>query len=397
MSVGGFIAHAVLGGTGEAAKGIGNQIREEAKLKRQQALEKTRSENTMTEQTHQSALAIGQDNLQREHQSGENAIQREHELALADKKHGQARELIDYDVSAKLKLARQQAETTGALTDWQKTNLDRINGDIDHLQTMERDLMTGKSDGMQINLAGLDGAEQPQDAAGKLAIIRQRIKARELAFNRVLGNQKGVDGSLVILNQAANLTDPAEQAEYLEDLKGTSLYSEDLVADLQNVWESKNRATTEPADTPEPDVPEADTDAEAGGLISEAQGSTPETDVTPEPQPEPKPEPAPAAEPTKPPRPDPNAGLPVMEKKLGPMIEQGAHKLGEIRDEFVAKRAKESVAAMEQLAIQSKALTQAEKVAFLQKHGQHLKYAPQEVRDQMIAIFGENMLTPYLN
>src|SRR5690606_21465183 len=119
--------------------------------------------------------------------------------------------------------------------------------------------------------------------------------------------------------------------------------------------------------------------------------------VTPEPQPEPKPEPAPAAEPTKPPRPDPNAGLPVMEKKLGPMIEQGANKLGEIRDEFVAKRAKESVAAMEQLAIQSKALTPAEKVAFLQKHGQHLKYAPQEVRDHMSAIFGENMLTPYLN
>jgi hypothetical protein len=42
-------------------------------------------------------------------------------------------------------------------------------------------------------------------------------------------------------------------------------------------------------------------------------------------------------------------------------------------------------------------LTGAEKVAFLQKHGPNLKYAPQEVRDQMIAIFGENMLTPYLN
>ena len=389
----GFIAHALLGGTAETARGIGNQIREEAKLKRQQALDKTRSENTMTEQNHQSALKIGEDNLQREYQSGENTKQREHELAMADKKQDQAKELIDYDVTAKLNLARQKAETAGNLTEWQTSNLDRINSDIDHLQTMERDLVTGKSDGMQINLAGLDPEQQPQDSAGKLAIIRQRIKAKEIAFNRVLGNKKGVDPGLAILTQAANITDPAEQQEFLGDLEQSRFYNESMVADIQDVWDSKDKPAGQPSqtETAQPQPQQQPAVQPQQGMISQAQSAEPAPEPEPTPQPQPEPTPEPEA------KPDPNAGLPVMERKLGPMMEQGAQKLTEMRDEFVAKRARESVAAMEQLAVSSRELTGAEKVAFLQKHGPNLKYAPQEVRDQMIAIFGENMLTPYLN
>ena len=56
MSVGGLIAQATLGATREVGQGIGDRIREEAKLKRQQALEGTRTMETMKRQTHNSGL-----------------------------------------------------------------------------------------------------------------------------------------------------------------------------------------------------------------------------------------------------------------------------------------------------------------------------------------------------
>lgn len=56
MSAGGLIAQALLGATGSAAQGVGQRLREEAKLKRQQTLDKTRTQNNMQERTYQAEL-----------------------------------------------------------------------------------------------------------------------------------------------------------------------------------------------------------------------------------------------------------------------------------------------------------------------------------------------------
>lgn len=59
MSAGGLIARMALGGAEAVGTGIGNRIREEAKLKRQQALEKTKTTETMKRQAHGEALKRG--------------------------------------------------------------------------------------------------------------------------------------------------------------------------------------------------------------------------------------------------------------------------------------------------------------------------------------------------
>jgi len=85
MSAAGLIGQALLGATHGAATGIGERLREESKLKRQKALEQTRSENSMQEAAHQSALNIGEAN---------------HGAGLTEKRdqrlHKQDKELIDY-------------------------------------------------------------------------------------------------------------------------------------------------------------------------------------------------------------------------------------------------------------------------------------------------------------
>jgi hypothetical protein len=60
MSAGGLIAQAFLGGAERVGQGIGDRIREEAKLKRQQALEGTRTTETMKQQAHVSSLKRGE-------------------------------------------------------------------------------------------------------------------------------------------------------------------------------------------------------------------------------------------------------------------------------------------------------------------------------------------------
>lgn len=62
MSAGGLIAQAVLGGTHGAATGIGERLREEAKLKRQKALSDHKLENTKEASTHQSGLNVKEAN-----------------------------------------------------------------------------------------------------------------------------------------------------------------------------------------------------------------------------------------------------------------------------------------------------------------------------------------------
>lgn len=398
MSAGGLIAQALLGATGSAAQGVGERLRADAQLKRQKALDKARSQNSMVEQSHQSALAIGRDNLQRDHQTQENSRQRQHELEMADKKYGQQKGLMDYDLNAKLTLAKQKAEESGALSEWQTTNLDRINGDIDHLQTMERDLMTGKSDGMQINLAGLDPESQPQDSAGKLAIIRQRIKAKELAFNRVLGNRKGMDAGAAVLTQAANVTDPRDREEFLADLKGSSVYSESLVRDIREVWGSSNQATQaeqqpspSPTPTPEPasqPQPEASTPPQpepTGGLLARAQ------------EPQAAPPPAPNAEqPAGTGSPNPDAGRPLMEQRLGPKIEAGARAVGDAMGRMADSNRREAAMELSRIARGEQQPYQGNIRQFLMNNPEAVRMLSPEDLQRLRQRYGDQLINQFL-
>jgi len=60
MSAAGLIGQALLGATHGAASGVGERLREDAKLKRQKALEGTRSQNRKEEAAHTSALNMGE-------------------------------------------------------------------------------------------------------------------------------------------------------------------------------------------------------------------------------------------------------------------------------------------------------------------------------------------------
>lgn len=402
MSAGGFIAQALLGGTKEAAQGIGNQIREEAKLKRQQALEKTRTDETMKAQAHQSALTQGRENLDREHQSEEAEKRRKHELALADKGHQQKKDLIDYDVQAKLNLAREQAETQGKLNDWQTTHLDRINSDIDNLQKMERDLMTGKTDGMEISLAGLDPAAQPQDAAGKLTIIRQRIKAKEIAFNRVLGNTKGMDSGMAILTEAANITDEADRQEFLADLRQSKAYDETLEKEVMEVWGAQSTPTTQAdgATDNTPPAPKTDPASQETGAIQQAQA---EDDTPPPPgllseaqqsTPQPTVDERPGANPR--PAKSPNADKPLMEKQLGPAIEEGVKAVGRVVDERANTNVRKAADELRQIARGEAEPYQGNIRQFLMNNPEALRLLNAEDIQRLQARYGEKFINQFL-
>ena len=64
MSTRGLIAQAVLGATGRVGQGIGDRIRADAKLKRDQALDQTRTENNKAAASHASDLRRGENEQQ---------------------------------------------------------------------------------------------------------------------------------------------------------------------------------------------------------------------------------------------------------------------------------------------------------------------------------------------
>lgn len=141
MSAGGFIAQAVLGGTQSAAQGIGNKIREEAKLKRQQALEGTRTIETMKRQAHESAMARGENEqrhgmtMEQENAQNQNARGR---LRLADELDqrnyedvtNESGKIIGQRETDSNQLTPFTSKTTGDLSDRQKLAIESLNAEI---------------------------------------------------------------------------------------------------------------------------------------------------------------------------------------------------------------------------------------------------------------------------
>lgn len=400
MSAGGFIAQALLGGTQGASQGIGNKIREEAKLKRQQTLEGTRTENQKGLQENQSELAAGREAEQRDYDSEQAKQRREHELAMADKQHGQRKDLADYKLNTELELARDQAEKSGDLNDWQNANLDRINGSIDNLQKMERDLMTGKSDGMQISLMGEEGGEEPQNTSDKLAVIRQRLKAEEIKFNRVLGNQKGVDAGMAVLTQAANVTGDEDKQEFLSEFKKSRAYSEDLEREVMAVWDSKDKpsqeveapeASSRPgedtvlAPDPQGGNQQAPQDQPQGGMISQANAGQ----DTP-PKPDPKPERQPATE---------DVDMSPSNNSAQTLQQQIVERSRSEGKENYQKQAKAAQREVENLLVSGNlsSMDKNQRASTLRKYGEYIKAMPTEVIEQLKAAFGDQAIDQYLN
>jgi len=386
----GFIAQALLGATGGAATGMGNKLREEAKLKRQQTLDDSRTQNELTvqakgselrkgEDAGRSALNIGEQNLQNEYASGESVKNREHELALADKRHGQDKDMADYRLTTELTLARENAKASGKLSDWQNANLDRINGSVDNLQKMERDLMTGKTDGMEISL-GLEAEDSgSMDNGEKLAVIRQRLKAEEIKFNRVLGNQKGVDSGMAVLSEAANITGGEAKTEFLTAFRASNSYSEDLERQVDQVWGSKDtpsQQVTAPGSAPSP----APQETPGGGIIAQARATE-----TPTPAPA-----KPAMPDTVDMSPSNNSAQTLQQKIIERSRQQG--------QENQAADVKRGVTEVQNFLVSDRSMKmdKNDRAAFLINYGEYFKSMTDDAKAQLKAVFGDDAINRYL-
>lgn len=394
MSTGGLIAQAVLGATGSAAQGVGQRLREEAKLKRQKSLDKAQAQNDMQVQAHGSSLRIGEDNLNREHASGENQKDRDHRLQLADKQHDQAIDLTDYKLSGQLKLAREKAREGGKLTDGQNAYLERINGDIDHLQRMERELSTGKTGEF-----GEIGVVTPDNSGDKIKEIRQRIKAREIAFNRVLGGTRGTDPAMPILNQAAGITDPAERKEFMADLQGSRVYSDDLARSISEVWGAENQPAQQERQSGDPQQGARQTEQrpergaqpgkKQGGLIAQAQSGQVEQPAAEQPAQQ-----APA-------RPKMNDNVDMTPnnnsaQSLQDQIVSRSREEGRANYQKAAQSAQQEVEGL--LASgELNSMDKNQRAAAIRKYGEYFKAMPPEVIEQLKAAFGDQAIDQYLN
>lgn len=384
MSVGGFLSQALLGGAAEVGTGIGNKIREDARLKRQQALEQTRTDNTMQVQLHQSALDTGRDNLQREHASAESERGREHDIAMRNLDHENDKDLVNYNLSAKLELARKEAEQTGSLSDWQNANLDRINSDISHLHQMERELTSGRTGEF-----GEIGLVTPDNSGQKLTEIRQRLKAKEIAFNRVLGNSRGVDSGLAVLTEAARITDPQDRNEFLSDLQQSPIYNEALANDIRSVWDIN---TAPPNHQPQPGR-------------EEEPVSQPTPTMAPDPQQQP-PEAAPQGllSQAAPPQQSPDAGQEPSatqsgdwrERKLGPMLEAGAAAVGEAVGQRAEQNVEKSAGELSQIARGERDPYQGNIRQFLTNNPEALKRLSPEDLELLRQRYGANFINQFL-
>jgi hypothetical protein len=288
MSMGGLLAQAFLGGSAEVGKGIGDRIRADAQAKRKESLLEKRTEEANKqakfgaglkaeaaesqrefvagESQKDRSFRLNESSADRNFRSGESQKDRAHDIALAEMNKNDAMDLANYKYGLDLNLAQKKAAQSGELTGWQTASLERINGDIDHLQGMESELMAPEANefGVMPESAG---------AGEKLKTIRQRIKAKEISLNRVLGNSKGFNAVDPILTEASNVTDPADQTEFMAAFRDSPQYDERIENEIMTVWD----AQSEPS--------------------QQGSGSPPAPAPKPEPAPAPKPEPAPAPEP----------------------------------------------------------------------------------------------------
>jgi hypothetical protein len=273
MSMGGLLAQAFLGGSAEVGKGIGDRIRADAQAKRKESLlekgteeankqakfgaglkaeaAETQREFVAGESQKDRSFRLNESSADRNFRSGESQKDRAHDIALAEMNKNDAMDLAKYKYGLDLNLAQKKAAKSGELTGWQTASLERINGDIDHLQGMESELMAPEANefGVMPESAG---------AGEKLKTIRQRIKAKEISLNRVLGNSKGFNAVDPILTEASNATDPADQAEFMAAFRDSPQYDERIENEIMTVWDAQSEPSQQgsgspPAPAPKPE------------------------------------------------------------------------------------------------------------------------------------------------
>ena len=273
MSAGGLIAQAFLGGAERVGQGIGNRIRADANAKRKEALLEKRTEEANKqakfgaglkaeaaeskrefvagESQKDRSFRLNESSTDRKFRSGESQKDRAHDIALAEMNQNDAMDFAKYKYGLELNLEQKKAAQSGELTGWQTANLERINGDIDHLQGMESELMAPEANefGVMPESAG---------AGEKLKTIRQRIKAKEISLNRVLGNSKGFNAVDPILTEASNVTDPADQTEFMAAFRDSPQYDERIENEIMTVWDAQSEPSQQgsgppPAPAPKPE------------------------------------------------------------------------------------------------------------------------------------------------
>ena len=273
MSAGGLIAQAFLGGAERVGQGIGDRIRADANAKRKEALlekgteeankqakfgaglkseaAETQREFVAGESQKDRSFRLNESSTDRKFRSGESQKDRAHDIALAEMNQNDAMDLAKYKYGLELNLEQKKAAQSGELTGWQTASLERINGDIDHLQGMESELMAPEANEFGV-------MPESTGAAEKLKTIRQRIKAKEISLNRVLGNSKGFNAVDPILTEASNATDPADQADFMAAFRDSPQYDERIENEIMTVWDAQSEPSQQgsgspPAPAPKPE------------------------------------------------------------------------------------------------------------------------------------------------
>ena len=242
----GFIAQALLGATGGAATGMGNKLREDAKLKRQQALEGTRTQNRMTEQSQNSALRMGEQATQNEYTTqsqasqnefvaGESSARRAHESSLADKRFGQEKDLVRF----KLKVESEAAKASGNVKINPNTQIliDEAQSNLKHLRELESNLRTQSTD----QFGGLIGGSTEE---GGLTVEEVNTRTGEWTteLNKLLGNTEPTDADNSTLAMAVSKP-PEERADFLESLKSEKRATPALIRAVESVYAKEAQAT----------------------------------------------------------------------------------------------------------------------------------------------------------
>lgn len=208
-----------------------------------------------------------------------------------------------------------------SLSPQQEVYAKRLQSEVDHLWRMERQIQTGQSDGMSIFLGGMEETVTPENKDALLSDIRTRIQANEQELNKLLGVSAPQPGYDALIQEAENIP-PEQREKELAELKNNPRVPYMVIRKIEQMWGMGGG-------TPQPG-PQADPAPAPGPTQAPAPNPQPE----PQPQPQPGVAPPYPADPGQPPSQqmglqDPNAGRPVLERQLGPMIESGAKAVGE--------------------------------------------------------------------
>lgn len=381
---GGFLAQALLGGVERSSRGVGDQLREEAKLKRQKALNQQENELAIQRDDHRSDL-----NREESSQQNEQAKER---LKLQDKLNDGNRETWTDVKNEDGKLVGQRSSSGRYAPVTQKPakfdpktkyQLDRYSDELDHLWDLETRIRTGTTGDF-----GEFGVVTNENRDQVLTEIRNRIDQNEQRVNTLLGYGDADPGGFdaAVLKKALTVPE-ADRGEFLADLKDSGKASDDLVSTIEGFWAKPEKAAQADADKG---------GSASGGMISHGAGeadqggkaASGERQVVTEKQPARTKEVPKDEAPTK-------SGEDMSPQELQAAIVRQSQK---DRAEAKSKKAKQAVRDIEQFVISDKyqRMDKNAKAAWLMEYGDYLTNLSPEVLDQVKAIFGDDVVNQHL-